>query len=64
MRKMIPAELATYNGVTGEFLPAEGADVGEEYREQIAAIVRNKITFSNVVLDCDYYGILLGKEES
>ena len=57
-------ELATYNGVTGEFLPAEGADVGEEYREQIAAIVRNKITFSNVVLDCDYYGILLGKEES
>ena len=57
-------ELATYNGVTGEFLPAEGADVGEEYREQIAAIVRNKITFSDVVLDYDYYGILLGKEEN
>ena len=57
-------ELATYNGVTGEFLPAAGANVGEEYKEQIAAIVRNKITFSNVVLDCDYYGILLGKEES
>lgn len=54
-------ELATYNGMTGEFIPAEGADVGEEYRDQIAAIVRNKITFSDVVLERDYYGVVMNE---
>ncbi len=52
-------ELASYNGSTGAFIPAEGADVGEEYRDQIAAIVRNKITFSDVILDRDYYGAVM-----
>lgn len=55
-------ELATYNGVTGEFIPAEGADVGEEYEQQIAAIVRNKITFSDVVLERDYYGVVMNQK--
>ena len=52
-------ELASYNAVTGEFIPAEGADVGQEYKEQIDAIVRNKITFSDVVLEKDYYGAVM-----
>lgn len=52
-------EVASYNGATGEFILAEGVNVGEEYKEQIAAIVRNKITFSDVVLDRDYYGAVM-----
>lgn len=60
-------EYATYNGATGQFIPAEGYELGEDYRDQIAAIVRNKITFSDVVLECDYYGAVLshlpGREE-
>lgn len=52
-------EFATYNGSTGEFIPAEGSNVGENYRDQIAAIVRNKITFSDVVLERDYYGVVM-----
>ena len=52
-------ELASYNSATGEFIPAEGVEVGEDYQEQISAIVRNKITFSDVVLERDYYGVVM-----
>ncbi len=54
---------ATYNGATGEFIPAEGYEWTEEdmakYKEWVMADVRNKITFSDVVLDCDFYGAVL-----
>ncbi|MBQ6431008.1 MAG: sulfatase-like hydrolase/transferase [Oscillospiraceae bacterium] len=60
-------EYATYNGATGQFIPAEGYELDEDYKDQIAAIVRNKITFSDIVLECDYYGAVMshlpGKEE-
>lgn len=52
-------EFGTYNGATGEFIPAEGSNVGDNYRDQIAAIVSNKITFSDIVLECDYYGAVM-----
>ncbi|MBQ3357256.1 MAG: LTA synthase family protein [Oscillospiraceae bacterium] len=52
-------EFATYNAATGAFIPSEGSNVGENYRDQIAAIVRNRITFSDVVLECDYYGVVM-----
>lgn len=54
-------ELASYNASTGDYVIAEGAEVSEDYRDQISAIVRNKITFSDVVQDRDYYGIVLNE---
>lgn len=51
-------DLGSYNAANGQFLPAEGAQVDDSYREQISAIVANKITYSKGVQKQDYFNIL------
>ena len=43
----------------GEFTPREGVEVDEGYVKRISAIVKNKITFSESVVDMNYYDYLL-----
>ena len=54
-------DLASYDAEYGTYVIAEGAEVSEDYWDQISAIVRNKISFSDVVQDRDYYGIVLNE---
>ena len=53
-------DLGSYNAKTGKFTPVEGAEIPDGYKERIDAIVRQKIRFSDEVLDLDYYDILFG----
>lgn len=48
----------SYNSATGTFTPAEGVTVTDEYIDTVKAIVSNKIYFSKVALNRDYYGKL------
>lgn len=48
----------TYNAVKGTFTPAEGAEVPEGYVEYISSLVSNKITYSDSVLNLDYFNYL------
>ena len=56
---------ATYNGVTGEYEVREGFEgqVDDEYLSNVRRLVTNKFTFSNNVLDVDYYHILAEASE-
>ena len=51
-------DLGRYDAQTGEFTPAEGAQVPEGYQEAIDAIVSNKIAFSRGVLNNDFYNCI------
>lgn len=48
----------SYNSSTGTFTPAEGVTVTDEYVESVKSIVGNKIYFSKIALNKDYYGKL------
>lgn len=48
----------TYNSSTGTFTPAEGVTVSDEYVSTVKSIVGNKIYFSKIALNKDYYGKL------
>ena len=41
------------------FTPREGETVDESYVKRISSIVKNKITFSESVVDMNYYDYLL-----
>lgn len=53
-------ELGSYNSLTGNFTPAEGADVPEGYEERIKKIVRNKINYCQGFNNTDYFDHLFG----
>lgn len=48
----------SYNSSTGTFTPAEGVEVSDEYISTVKSIVNNKIYFSKIALNKDYYGKL------
>ncbi|NCB32520.1 MAG: alkaline phosphatase family protein [Erysipelotrichia bacterium] len=51
-------DLGFYNAYSGVFTPAEGFsqdDIPSGYADRIVNLVRNKFTFSQSVLDLDYY---------
>lgn len=54
-------ELGYYSASRGEFTPAEGTQVPEDYISRINTIVRNRISFSSAVLEYDYYDQLFGQ---
>ena len=53
-------DMGSYNARTGKFTPAPGVTVPEGYTDEIDQLVRQKIRFSDDVLDLDYYNILFG----
>lgn len=44
-----------YNGLTGEFSPAEGETVDEDYVNRVKAMVQNKISYSRKVMELNYF---------
>ena len=48
----------SYNAATGSFTPAEGMEVSQDYINSVKAIVSDKIYFSKIALNKDYYGVL------
>lgn len=55
-------ELGYYNAARGEFTAAEGAVIPDGYVKEVNAVVNNKIYFSRIALNKDYYGVLFGKQ--
>lgn len=55
-------DLGFYNAATGRFTANEGAEIPDGYVKAINAIVNNKIYFSKIALNKDYYGVLFGKQ--
>ncbi len=49
-----------YNSQTGEFTPAEGITVPDDYAKQISAKVKAMFTYSAKILETDYYSVVLG----
>lgn len=47
-----------YNSSTGTFTPNEGVTVTDEYIDSVKSVVSNKIYFSKIALNKDYYGKL------
>jgi len=54
----------SYNAKTGEFVPEEGAQVPEGYVEYISSLVANKITYSDSVMQTNYFNYLAKALES
>lgn len=50
-----------YDARTKEFIPNKGVKEDESYVETMKKIVSNKITFSDQILEKDYYRVLFGK---
>ena len=56
---------ASYNTKTGEFTVNEGVTLPEGYREYIDALVTNKISYSNSVMNLNYFNYIadaIGRE--
>ncbi len=51
-----------YLAGSGEYFPNEGETYDEEYIEAISKQVENKLLFSRVVVENDYYGLLFGPD--
>ena len=56
-------ERGKFDSIEYEFTPNPGFENDEEYISRISSIVSNKITFSQRVVDNDYYGYLFGSED-
>jgi phosphoglycerol transferase MdoB-like AlkP superfamily enzyme len=50
-----------YNSVTREFVPEEGAQVPETYRKLISDEIDRQFYYSTMILDRDYYGIVIDR---
>jgi phosphoglycerol transferase MdoB-like AlkP superfamily enzyme len=50
-----------YNSLTGEFVPAEGVDVPDDYRKRISDEIDRQFAYSTMILDNDYYGIVVDR---
>lgn len=50
----------TYYALTDTFVSADEGPEDPEYTAKLRAIVRNKMTFSDAVLETDYYDLLFG----
>jgi phosphoglycerol transferase MdoB-like AlkP superfamily enzyme len=48
-----------YNARTRKFIPNEGVEVDDDYVERISRIIQNKIYFSRLILENDYYSKVL-----
>ena len=48
----------SFNAKTGEFVPEEGVQVPEGYVEYISSLVTNKITYSDSVMQTNYFNYL------
>jgi phosphoglycerol transferase MdoB-like AlkP superfamily enzyme len=48
-----------YNARTKKFFPNEGVEVDDDYVERISRIIQNKIYFSRLILEKDYYSKVL-----
>lgn len=56
-------DLGTYYAAYGKFVPAiEGNTVPQGYIDRIQAIVKNKVTYCEGVLDCDYFRHVFDEE--
>ncbi len=58
MNRSWKTNLGFYNSYSGVFTPADGVsedDIPSGYVDRIVSLVRNKFTFSQSVLDLDYY---------
>jgi len=51
-------DLGFYNAYTDDFIPAEGKKYTYEYIDRVRAVVRNKINYSDSVLNYDYFNVL------
>ena len=51
-----------YNSNTNTFTPNEGVTVDDNYVKNISNIVKNKVNYSKLILEKDYYNILFGDE--
>ena len=47
-----------YNAKTGQFTPAEGVEVTEEYIQSVSAVVKNKTVYSRSVQYYDYFNVI------
>ena len=56
-------ERGKYNGKEKIYTPNGGYTEDDEYVQQINTIVKNKILFSDEVINTDYYGKLFGSDE-
>lgn len=55
-------DLGYYDAAKGTFTPNEGASVPEGYVKAVNAVVNNKVYFSRIALNKDYYGVLFGEK--
>ena len=53
-------DLGEFNARTGKFTPVKGATIPDGYVKRIGDVVRQKIRYSDEVLDLDYFDILFG----
>ncbi len=58
------SDLGTYYAGTGEFIPAEGAQVPEGYVQATSTDVANRINYCRGVLTTDYYAHIFGPKGS
>ena len=53
-------DVGYFDSIKQQFTPTEeGAEVSQEYIDQINQIVRNKLLFAENAIDCDFYGAVL-----
>lgn len=50
-----------YNSLTGEFSPAEGAEMSDDYRRRISDEIDRQFAYSTMILDNDYYGLVVDR---
>ena len=53
-------ELGSFNSLTNQFTPAEGAEIPDGYEERIKKIVRNKLNYCTGYNNTDYFNHLFG----
>ena len=53
-----------YNSVTREFVPEPGVEVPEDYRQLISDEIDRQFYYSTLVLDRDYYRLVLDREDT
>lgn len=54
-------EKGAYDATTNTFTASEGSDADAEYVSRMSRMVKDKVEYSEAVLQNDYYGVLFGK---
>ena len=55
-------ERGSYDASTGEYTWNDGYEYDEEYVTRINSIVSNKMTYSSLVVETDFWGLLFGED--